>query len=220
MWLTLARATALTYRSGASSSAERLDEILELLSIQDHAVLARRHADHVQGKLTWAKLASLAAEMLAPDVLRGRQLDAALLLGTRLEERDAVKGARVTSELREAILKVVSLAKGLRTAAKLRDGAEPTEARVYALLGLHTRWWALRRSHFPPVDVAPVLALVQSAAGAVLQSGAAHASLKGVATKALTTWTPDEAKEPPTKRSKLGDGPGESVAWDDDDDLL
>ena len=62
------RLTRASYRSAATS---RTDEILELLSIQDHGALARRKATHVQGKLTWARLATLAVEALTPPLLRG-----------------------------------------------------------------------------------------------------------------------------------------------------
>ena len=144
------------------------------------------------------------ARPITPPLLRGHQMDEALLLGVRLQQRDAEKSARVTSDLREAIVKLTNLATSLQAANELAEGKEPTEKRVYALLSLYQRWWLIGRDHRS--DPAPTLALVQRACGAVLQS-AAHGSLKGVATKALTKWSaPPEVKRPRE----------EVVEWDDD----
>ena len=141
------RAHAARTRSGtvyrsASTASPRLDEILELLSVNDHGTLARRQATHVRGKLTWARLATLAVEALTPPLLRGHELTRVALLGARLQQRDAEKSARVTTETRDAILRLTNLAHSLRAATELADAAEPTEKRVYALLALHQRWWA------------------------------------------------------------------------------
>ena len=215
LWPSLLRADALFRSSGTSLSLddgldEALDEVLTLLETNDHGALARSHATHVSGKLTWARLAKLAVERLTPALLQGHEIERALLLGARLTQRDADKNARVTTETRDAILRLTHVASTLQAATALSEGREPTERRVYALLALHQRWWTLCRSQARRYEPAPILALVQSAAGAVLQS-AAHASLKAIATKALLQWTP-----PPSMRSKWGDGPGETVEWDDE----
>ena len=230
-WLSLARADAL-YRAGGGSDlalddpfddtpTDTLDEILTLLEINDHGALAQRRATHVGGKLTWARLATLAVDYLTPALLRGHEVERALLLGARLAQRDADKRARVTTETRDAILRLTHLANALQAASKLASGAEPTERAVYALLALHQRWSSVRRAQSRVFEPAPILALVQRAAGAVLQSSA-HASLKGLATKALMHWAPPSSAAPtaaPPKRAKLGHAPdrGEAVEWDDDD---
>lgn len=205
MWPALTRATRLSYRATSRDASDRLDELLELLEENDHGALLRRRAVHVEGKLTWARLATLAVAQLTPVLLRGDDVDQALLLGARLAERDAHRNARVTVALRESVGRLSALARSLRAAERLRDGAEPSDALVYALLALHRHWWAVKRtSDAARADVAPMLALVQTAAGAVLQRGAPH--LRGLATRALAQWTPAA----PTPRA------GVAVAWDDE----
>lgn len=209
-WRSLARASSLVrYRA----SDERLDEILDLLAIHDHGALKRKRAAHVPGKLTWARLASLAVEALTPALLRGEEaaVERTLLLRARLEQRDAERHARVTTETRDAIVKLAGLATSMRAATELAEGETPTEGRVYALLSLHQRWWGVCRGEARRFDPATILALVRRACGAVLQDATAHASLKGIATRALQRWTPMDVGS-----SRLGDGDGEAVAWDDD----
>lgn len=197
MWPSERHAVALPYRSASvPDTFTYLDELLELLSVHDHSALLRRRATHVRGKLTWARLASLAVDLLSKKLIRGREVERALLLGERLAERDREKHARVTTETRDAIARLTFLARALAHATELLNGDTPTELRVYSLLGLHQRWEALRRSlTLSASDArrarATILALVQQAVGAVLQSDA-HASLKGIASKALSRWTPSE----------------------------
>ena len=209
MWPALTRSLAL-YRG---TSDERIDEILSLLAENDHDALLRRRAAHLEGKLTWARLAALAIEALAPPLLLASDdaIERAHLLGVRLNDRDDHKRARVPTELRDAIVQVVQLARSLAAARALRDGrAGQEEDNVHALLALHQRWWQVRRAHPPDEEEdaqSVVLALAQAAAGAVLTSTSAHASLKSLAARAVARWEPP----PPQPATQ-----GESVAWDDD----
>lgn len=228
MWSAIHHATLLpSVREALYRSARRdvLDEILELLAENDASNLKHAAAEHVQGPKTWARLAGMAADMLRRPLLHGdadaaaEACEQATLLERRLQARDGLSAVRVTADLRERITRIVRLAQALAAAMALRDGEAPDDASVGRLLALRQRWYGLLRSGdgAAAADKRWVVTLVNAAAARVLQS-AAHASLKGLAGRAVVQWTPPP--EPDAKRVKLSDGRvGESLTWDDDDDL-
>lgn len=143
-WCALSRAQCLLdydfidtrYRS--STTEERIQEVLNLLGIHDHDVLLHTQSRHVEGRLTWARLGQLAVDTIAPRLLHGNEdaIDDALELGVRLDERDAAKHARVTTELRDGIQCVVGLARALKTTQALSKHREPSEEDVRTMMSL------------------------------------------------------------------------------------
>ena len=216
----------------------RVEEALELLRINDYRELLQARSKYIKsGQLTWARVAGVAVEAVAKDMLRGdvdRALDAAEdahELAQRLRTRDRDSSARVTAQLRSRIGQLDSLGTCIEAAVALRDGAAPGFDVLGQLLSLRTRWHALRREHASELDADWVCALVQVAAGKVLSSNAGQ-GMKAMATRAVSAWTPEGEDEPsssvspsddpPPKRIKLApeSTDGERVQWTDEDDLL
>ena len=224
----------------AYRGSPRVDEALELLTINDYQTLLKTKSKLIRGQLTWANVCAVAANGVAPRLLEGdldRAMDAcedAHTLAERLKERDRHVNARVTAALRQRIGQLEALAACLEVAARLREGEAIDDLDALGrLLALRTRWFALRRDTQSHADSAWVVELVQAAAGRVLTSGASAAA-KGLASKAVAAWvvpapadaspstpphtpphTPPEAP-PPAKRMMRHDG-GEQLTWDDDD---
>ena len=171
-------------------------------------------------------------------------------LANRLRERDKHPSARVTATTRTRIGQLDALGTCVETAVGLRDETvRPDDFDALGrLLALRTRWYALRRelaSAYAENDW--VVELVQGAAGRVLSSTSAGAGAKAMATRAVSAWavastsvaapvastsaaapaastsavaSSTESESPKAKRLKLGEGEGERVQWNDDDDLL
>ena len=212
------KAVTQRYRSGKKRARAPLDEALDLLTHNDAASMARADAsglkEHVRGKPTWASVGEWAAEAIAAR-LRAATGAAALeeaaseaaTLHARLLERDAIKGARVTIQLRERIGTVHAVASTLHTMLQLRDGARaPSYELAGKALVLYRGWLKLggQRNAF-------VRQLMEAAVGAVLQS-AASAGIKAQFTRALSSWQ--------QAAPAVAAPDGEVVTWDESDDLL
>ena len=184
--------------------------------------MLRTKVKHIDGRLTWAKVGQRAVDILAKQLLHGERdaIDNAILLGARLEERDANKSARVTSDLRNAIQSVVGFARALQTTFGLAGSDEPDEEAVRSMMSLYQRFHILRRTY--PAGAEWIRSAVQKGSGAVLQSNA-HQAIKDLAARAVAMWSPPREEAPiavPQKRMKLSSGEGISLAWGDGDDDL
>jgi len=153
MWPAHARAAQLTrYRSSHKVfDVAAQDEALELLAPSySYDQLLRASPRHIPRgtKLTWTKLAAGVADALAHDLtaLHGAAgLDAvserASRLAERLQQRDAVKGARVTTQVRDRIRLVNTTAATLALFAEVGAGKrEPSEGVAHDALSLRQRW--------------------------------------------------------------------------------
>ena len=196
MWASEARAQAL-YRGVKRSRAggDQLNEALELLGENGHAALARRKAQFVKGPLTWAKLADLVIEILTRELATVTVdtvddiYEHAQLLHSRLEERDAVKGTRITRENRDGILRVYGAARSLDLLVRLKSGElKPTFELASQLTRFRQQW------HRLGLEVTPaVLSLVQEAVAAVLLAGTDGE--KVAFSRLLAYWVPPERSE-------------------------
>jgi|EP00966_Prymnesium_polylepis_P337148 hypothetical protein len=208
MWASEARARAL-YRGMKRSreSSDQLDEALELLGEQSHAPLARRKAQFVKGPLTWAKLADLCIDILTRELADATAetvddiYERAQQLHSRLEGRDAVKGARITRENRDGILRVYGAARSLHQLVRLKSGdLKPSFELASQLTRFRQQW------HRLALEVTPaVLSLVQEAVAKVLTTGTDGERV--AFSRLLAYWVPPERTE---ER-------GEKVEFDDDD---
>jgi hypothetical protein len=220
-------------REPETFSTEQIKESLELLRDNDHASLLRKRAHTIKtGSLTWARLAEATASGVtrkllncsSDDQLRDAS-DEAHELNLRLQERTAVKGARVTMEVRSVITAVAALGQALKQMLDVKGGMEPSMDDGGRAIALRRRWIQLGGG-----ANSYVVGLVQAAAGRVLSKGY-HPAVKGLYSKAVAAWAngglSDPSSGPLSQQRSSGGGSstghggdeGERVTWDSDDDL-
>jgi hypothetical protein len=212
MWPARARAAQLTHyrssRKGFDVAAQ--DEALELLAPSySYDQLLRASPRHIPRgtKLTWTKLAAGVADALAHDLTAlhdAAGLEAvserASLLAERLQQRDDVKGARVTTQVRDRIrLVCMTTATLVHLVAVGAGKREPSEGSAHDALSLRHRWRKLGGS-----GDAWARGVVERAVGRALTSGVAG-SVKSLFTKALEHWTPS---------ANVVHERGERIEWD------
>jgi hypothetical protein len=197
-------------RYRASSTKEfyggaSLVEALELLRPElTYGELLRQKPRHLPAKPTWARLAAGAATGihrilcgLRTDEQVAEAAEHAALLAQRLEQRTG----RVPTEVRDAIMQVERLARGISMTHALAVGDRPPEKLTLddggTAIALRRRWAACG-------DLAYAQSLVQRATAKVLASSA-HGAIKGMFSKAVAAWAdaPSRDDEPPAKRVKV-----------------
>jgi hypothetical protein len=211
MWASEVRAMTL-YRGATvvkrpRAGDDQLDEALELMGEQSHAVLVSRKAQFVKGPITWAKLADVCIDALTRELANATAentddiYERAQLLHSRLEQRDSVKGARITRENRDGIMRVYDAARSLHQLVRLKSGElKPTFDLASQLTRFRQQWQRLG------LEVTPsVLSLVQEAVAKVLLTGSD--GMKIGFSRLLSYWVPPERSE---ER-------GEKVEFDDED---
>ena len=123
------RSSAGGKRGRDEDGEEALDRALDLLVTNDFANIAHTPFPQIKGPVSWAKVGEFASNKIKADLARLRSegdLRAAAshstVLLSRLEARDAVKGARTTRELRDTILQLASLTNSLTEMRRVQSG--------------------------------------------------------------------------------------------------
>jgi hypothetical protein len=207
----------MRYRASSTKEFYGGDSLVEALELMrpelSYAELLKQKPKHLPPKPTWARLAAGAAVGIR-HILCGLRTDEqvtdavkhAALLTQRLEQRTG----RVPTDVRDAIVQVKRLARGLLMMHALAVGDRAPEKLTLDDGGVAI---ALRRHWAACIDLAYAQSLVQRATAKVLASSA-HGAIKGMFSKAVAAWAdaPSRDDEPPAKRSKKDD--------DDYDDWL
>jgi hypothetical protein len=203
---------------GASKRArddngEAVEEALDLMRVQSHDELSRKHVRHLHFKPTWARLADYVVKELSSTLITlqsDEELDDAVHvareLRNRLEERDASTKGRITKETREGVNLTSGAATVLHLLRRIRDGKVDASFENAGLAStLRARW---RRIGAVPEYVS---SLVRDAVGKVLTSSASE-GVKNFYSRVLMHWVPEQSMPPQESR-------GERVSFDSDDEL-
>ena len=201
------------YRSGKrgrEEGEEPLERALDLLENNDFTHIAHTPFPQVRGPVSWARVAVFACNKLKIDLaglrsegdLRNAASHATVLL-SRLEARDAVKGARTTRELRDTILQLASLTNTLTEVRRIFAGAlAPNFENASRASTIRQLWVRLNIKDNPWVKEQ-----MEHTVATVLASNAT-AGIKAAFTRLLLAW------QPPPKSTE-----GTKVQWDSDDDF-
>ena len=177
-----------TYRSGKRKrqpevfTKAQITEGLSLLQLNDYSNLLHRRTSLIRGSLTWARIANACAHGLAEMLLKlhsDESLREAVAftdeLAQRLEKRDATKQNRITTETRDAVMRVTKVGLILNEMLTIREGGMPTDNTAGRATTLRSLWSRLQmdlgRALNPYVQK-----LVEQATAAVLASSSASGS--------------------------------------------
>ena len=201
------------YRSGKRSreedGEEALESALDLLENNDFTHIAHTPFPLIKGPVSWAKVAEFACNKIKIDLaglrsegdLRDAASHATVLL-SRLEARDAVKGARTTRELRDTIMQLASITKALTEVGRIHSGSLSPNFETASRASTIRQLWA----RLGIKDNAWVKELMEHTVATVLASTATP-GVKAAFTRLLLAWQP-----PPPSNG------GTKVQWDSDDD--
>ena len=200
------------YRGGKRGREEdgALERALDLLENNDFTHIAHTPFPQIRGPVSWAKVAEFACRRLKTDLVGLRSRDDlrdvashATILLSRLEARDAVKGARTTRELRDTILQIASLTRALTEVARVHSGSLSPNFEAASRASAVRQLW----SRLGIKDNLWVKGLMEHTVAGVLASSATP-GVKAAFTRLLLAWQP-----PPLPSTE-----GTKVQWDSDDD--
>ena len=200
------------YRSGKrgrEEGEEALERALDLLENNEFTHIAHTPFPLIKGPVSWAKVAEFACNKIKTDLaglrsegdLRDAASHATVLL-SRLEARDAVKGARTTRELRDTIMQIAALDRSLTEVQRIYAGSlAPNFENASRASTIRQLWARLGVKDNPWVKV-----LMEHTVATVLAS-VATPGVKAAFTRLLLAWQP-----PPPSNA------GTKVQWDSDED--
>ena len=199
------------YRSGkrGREEGEALERALDLLENNDFTLIAHAPFPQIRGPVSWAKVAEFTCKTLKIDLsgLRSEEdlrevASHATILLSRLEARDAVKGARTTRELRDAIMQLASITRALTEVRRIHSGSLSPNFETASRVSTIRQLWA----RLGIKDNAWVKELMEHTVATVLASTATP-GVKAAFTRLLLAWQP-----PPPSNG------GTKVQWDSDND--
>ena len=200
------------YRSGKRAREDdetHLERALELLEENGYNSLAHTRFPQIKGPVSWAFLGAYACGAIKRELAQARDgedfhevLEHARILESRLRARDSIKGARTTRELRETIINLAVLTKGLGEMVAIRKGKlAPNHDNGARATVIKQKWVRLGLGDSPFVKK-----LMEETVATVL-AGNASGGIKALFNRAMATWLPSPA---PTEGTK--------VEWDSDFD--
>jgi hypothetical protein len=201
------------YRSGKrgreEDGDEALDRALDLLEGTDFTHIAHTPFPQIRGPVSWAKIGDFACDKIKQNLATIRSEDDlrdvashAIILFSRLQSRDNVKGARITRELRDTVMQIVSLTKSLTEVQRIYVGSLPPSFENASRATMIRQLWA--RLHIK--DSLWLTGLMENTVATVLASNASP-GIKAAFNRLLMAWLPP----PPSAGTK--------VQWDSDDEF-